>query len=829
MDDLISERRSHAAHYPLSARRALVLSADIGGGHDATAAGLEESILELWPGSEILKLDMLDLLGPEFGRFFRRLYVANVEKTPWLYEFFYAALWRHRWFATASKGLTGIVCASRLVPEINRFDPDLILSTYPLATSGLSWLRRHRGLAVPSGAWVSDFAPHPFWVYSGVDMNYVMHEMAVPHARAAEPLAPVEVGSPPVAGSFAPGDRRTARRKVGVRADAFVVLVSCGTYAFGDTVGMVQALLKSTTEVQVVAACGHNRQTWDRLAALEAPPERLLVLGWTDAMADYVRAADLVVTNAGGATALEALACDRPILMFRPIAAHGVANAQLMVASGLADVCNDETTLIDYVRTAVADREGLENLERSADEYRHGRDRRSSLLRLTAPREAPVSHRAWPMRSADAFFTHVESENIRQEIGAVLALDPVRPGRSLDVHALRRVVESRAPGLPPLRRRLVRRPSSKWIVQDGMNVDEHVHECVVSADASDAEMNDAVDEFWSTPLPVDKPAWQMLLVRGRADGRSVLAVKMHHAQGDGVSALGLLDRLLSTDIHDTAGEHGNVARSSPRRSVLKVDGRAFRVVQGLWNLATRGRPPKAEMNRRRIDGTARHFVGVPLPTTEVRAAARALHAQPHELLLSVIATALRRVLGAAGLLDGHRSLRVMVPIAMRAPRLDHISGNWTGVVALDLPVGPMTAAERVAAVRTELRRRVRHGEPQAAQFVMQIAGRLPPAVHCLFARAVYTKRFFNTIVSYMPGPRSPRWCAGARVRATYPVLPLTRDVPLTIGAVLSGDTVGLGLLYAPSLDLNRGDVVDAMTDAFHDVAGAGSVSTSGAG
>ena len=105
--------------------------------------------------------------------------MANVEKTPWLYEFFYTAIWRIAWFAAVTRRLVGAWCGRRLARPIARFGPDVVLSTYPMATAGLAWLRRRGRLDARIGAWVPDFAPHPFWVYGSADLTLVMHDVAV--------------------------------------------------------------------------------------------------------------------------------------------------------------------------------------------------------------------------------------------------------------------------------------------------------------------------------------------------------------------------------------------------------------------------------------------------------------------------------------------------------------------------------------------------------------------------------------------------------------------------------------------------------------------------
>src|SRR5919201_2569471 len=117
-------------------RRLLVVSADIGEGHNATARAVEEHARRRWPGCEIRRVDTLDLMGRAVGPAFRWIYRTNVERTPWLYDFFYDALWRHRWFAAASCRVVGAWSGRRLAPVVTEFRPDLIVSTYPLGTGG---------------------------------------------------------------------------------------------------------------------------------------------------------------------------------------------------------------------------------------------------------------------------------------------------------------------------------------------------------------------------------------------------------------------------------------------------------------------------------------------------------------------------------------------------------------------------------------------------------------------------------------------------------------------------------------------------------------------
>ncbi|MGH3490568.1 MAG: wax ester/triacylglycerol synthase domain-containing protein, partial [Actinopolymorphaceae bacterium] len=789
------------------------MSAKIGGGHDAAGRALREAVRQRWPESEIRWIDTLDRMGPGVGPGFCWIYTTSVERAPWLYDFFYGATWNLRWLSRGSKRFTGSWAGRRLAAEIDAFAPGVILSTYPLGSAGLSWLRQHRGLAVPTAAWVSDFAPHPFWVYGGVDTTYVVHEAAVPGARLADADAHVAVSALPVEKAFRPGDPRAGRRHFGLREDAFVVLVACGTFAFGMRDSMVRTLLDSDPRIQLVAVCGRNDAVLVRLEKLGYPRARLVPLGWVDDMPLLNQAADVVVSNAGGVTALEAVATGRPVVMADPIPAHGTANASLMTVAGLSDLCRSEEQLAARLRAAltgwcppaVIGRAGRGSVEGDAS-TNDGRTESPGELThvltgalaselaedLAEPSIGTRPSRPWPMRPADAFFARVEEGGPAQEIGVVVELDRLADGRTVTLDQIRATVAARVPHLPPLQWQPMRRGHERgWAVRGDIDVAAHITERYAR---SDEEVTDALEEVFSATLPRDRPVWRMVLIHPPEGGRSTLVMKVHHSLGDGLSALGLLTCLLD------AGRDGHPrdrsAAEPPSRPDADADtgSVAVRAVRGLWHLAARGRAPQHPINRQaNRHPTNRQLVNrqlvnrepshqslmtVPLSAADLRTAARRLDVRTFELVLALVAETLDRSLRPVGLL-GEGPLRAFVPLSTRPRSDERIFGNWTTAVPVELPMGPMRPAERLARIRAELRDGVARGEPVAAALVMRAVGLLPGVVHGWFARTTYSDRFLNLVVSYLPGPRGTHRMAGARVHALYPVAPLTRGVPLS--------------------------------------------------
>lgn len=92
---------------PQAPRRPLIVSADIGEGHNSAGRALAEAMTRAWPGCQVGWLDAPAAMGPPFAAAARAFYVSQVQHLPWMYEFFFSAMWRHRWYLDLSGGLDG--------------------------------------------------------------------------------------------------------------------------------------------------------------------------------------------------------------------------------------------------------------------------------------------------------------------------------------------------------------------------------------------------------------------------------------------------------------------------------------------------------------------------------------------------------------------------------------------------------------------------------------------------------------------------------------------------------------------------------------------------
>jgi hypothetical protein len=258
--------------------------------------------------------------------------------------------------------------------------------------------------------------------------------------------------------------------------------------------------------------------------------------------------------------------------------------------------------------------------------------------------------------------------------------------------------------------------------------------------------------------------------------------------------------------------------------------RGIRVARGLLGMSIAGPPHPIDVNGATAD-RHREFAAVSLDRRTVTITARRLGASTADLVLALVAEALGRLMAGRGEPTAGRAVRALVPCTLRAARPHAgphetaasssvggaLPGNRTAGVLLDLPVGPMSLAERAAAVRAVRDARIRRGDADAAAFVLHAMNLLPSPVQRAVARASFTGRRFSLIVSVFPGIHRTCHVLGTEVTAVFPVLALADGVGLALGAMTWGQSLSIGLMANPSLIPDAPLLAAGIHSAFTDI------------
>lgn len=340
-----------------------MLSAAMGAGHLQVARELKRRLTAR--GHTVAVADLLQLMPAPTGRALGWIYPFMAKDAPWLYDI----VFRHFFLAPQRQAERASVPVRLSLPKlrdlVRRFRPDNVVSTYHLAGVAAAELRASHDLPCLTTTMVTTFGVHELWLHPATDAYLCITPAAAASVAGRSPAA-VAVCEPVVRPEFAPpalnGVLPVALNKRRALADGaeHLALVVAGSLGLGRAAGAARAV-SSLPGWRAVVVCGRNERLQRELRTANAA-----VLGWVDNMAELVAAVDVVVDNAAGSTAKEALCAGRPVVTFRPLAGHGRHDALAMEAAGLTEVADDE----DMLYSALA---RLSCPERAAERIKRGR------------------------------------------------------------------------------------------------------------------------------------------------------------------------------------------------------------------------------------------------------------------------------------------------------------------------------------------------------------------------------------------------------------------------------------------------------------------------
>ena len=301
--------------------KVLILSCNTGGGHNAAAFALKESLEFHHHEAEVLDLMRLGrkhtsaLVGGAYVKLvsvfpagFGAAYQLGelVRRVPGKSPVYYA------------NARLGNALADYIVQ--NHFDGVVTTHLYPAET--LTWMKQKGLLTIPCVAIATDYACIPFWEETNCDDYVIPHKDLIPEFASygipKEKLLPLGI---PVRPAFSrPASKEDVRRHLGLPEDAPLFLVMSGSMGFGKVHLLAHELVsRLKSGEQVVIICGNNKKRARSLRLQFHKNSNVHVVGFTRHVAEYMAAADVLFTKPGGLSSTEAIVRRVPLIHTDPI------------------------------------------------------------------------------------------------------------------------------------------------------------------------------------------------------------------------------------------------------------------------------------------------------------------------------------------------------------------------------------------------------------------------------------------------------------------------------------------------------------------------------
>jgi WS/DGAT/MGAT family acyltransferase len=467
----------------------------------------------------------------------------------------------------------------------------------------------------------------------------------------------------------------------------------------------------------------------------------------------------------------------------------------------------------------------------------------------------------------DVSFLYGESAVNPTHVGSIFVLEGEIPFERVFNHMRQRLHIT-----PRFRQRLAFAPynlAHAMLVEDpDFKLENHVrHQQLPPGIGEDDAIQEVVRRHFSQLMDRTRPLWNVTLYEG-LPGRSLFVWAMHHAVIDGVSGFDMLNRLM--DFTPNPGPTEVVAAtdtpaSLPSQTELFITAARDLAVQQIDNAVSAAeefiRNPTSTFDtfiaasRLMTDlaqpaaptpwnaGMAvseRHLSHLKLPFAEFRAIRAACGGTINDIVLAILGE------GAARYLKHHSwptegFLRFACPVNVRRPGEEVVLENRISTMMPTTPAAPMDVVERLRLLTQQTTRIKQSGAPYVMERMTSTAAAIPPALLGamaeinargaeLMAAMVRASNWRPTagglglpppsmsfVATNVPGPQTPWYFAGYKVRDMLGLLPLGGNLGYGVGISSYDQFITFSMMSDTRLMPDAEQMKAFVRDAFEDL------------
>ena len=193
-------------------------------------------------------------------------------------------------------------------------------------------------------------------------------------------------------------------------------------------------------------------------------------------------------------------------------------------------------------------------------------------------------------------------------------------------------------------------------------------------------------------------------------------------------------------------------------------------------------------------GPYRRFAWVRTDLGELKRVKNAHGGTVNDVVLAAVAGALGRYLRARGHSTDGLELRAMVPISVRTADERGALGNRVSAMMAPLPVWCEDPIERLETVTETMGDLKSSKQAVGATVMTNLTDFAPPTIVGQAARLQSRQRFFNLVVTNVPGPQYPLYLLGRELESTFPMVPLAKRQGVCVGLMSYNGQVNFGLI-----------------------------------
>jgi len=313
-------------------KNVLILYAKMGKGHFSASLATKEA-LELLYGDRInvIMVDFFQLLSKGFSKTTQKMYDSSVKFIPSFYRAFFE-LSDRKWSIKFLNAINYISLQSAMKKLLKEMKPDIIISTFPIWDWAIAqlWKKQHPGAKFVNII-TDSISIHKAWLIANCDYRIVPNEdTAKVLMKEGVPADQIKILGFPVSLEFIKEvDRKSLLKKLGLNPRLYTVLLFATMGNNKRNIKIFEEVISKKRDYNVIAVMGRNKSLLPKIEHLKNQ-KNVAILEWVNNVPDLMKTSDLIITKAGGATIMECIAAEKPIIITQIIPGQEEGNAILI-------------------------------------------------------------------------------------------------------------------------------------------------------------------------------------------------------------------------------------------------------------------------------------------------------------------------------------------------------------------------------------------------------------------------------------------------------------------------------------------------------------------
>ena len=316
----------------------LILSCGTGEGHNSAAKAIRDYLIGRGETAEIR--DVLSFKSEQSRKRITGAYGTIIRKAPWLFGLLYrlgAIYDRLKLPSPILRYNAGY--SDRIYWHVKEYSFDAVICTHLFSMEAMTAIRKKYAEKIPSYGVLTDYTEVPFYKDTELDGYFVptgeVRSQLIKRGIGAEKI---RVTGIPVGEKFGQKtEQGRAREIIDIPPGKKVIAVMTGGAGCGKIATLCKKLDKLTDGRHAIFIfTGNNTKLKQDLEARYGGAEKFRILPFTPYMHLYLKAADVVLSKAGGLSCTEVAVSRVPFVLMKSIPGVESANVKYFVGNGLA-------------------------------------------------------------------------------------------------------------------------------------------------------------------------------------------------------------------------------------------------------------------------------------------------------------------------------------------------------------------------------------------------------------------------------------------------------------------------------------------------------------